>query len=50
MGRAHSTDALHLMVAGQGVVVGPPNADEILLLRTMYHLPRGINLGGYVLD
>jgi predicted Zn-dependent protease len=48
LGLKHSDDTIHLMVGGVAPQVNTFSADEIALIRTRFHIPRGVPLSFYV--
>jgi hypothetical protein len=48
LGVKHSEDTIHLMVGGVAPQVDTFSSDEIALIRTRFHIPRGIPLASYV--
>jgi hypothetical protein len=50
LGMAHSTDPIHLMIGSRAPELAHPSPDEVWLVRTMYHLPRGTDMDFFVWD
>jgi hypothetical protein len=50
LGLNHSTDDSHLMVGGRAPATGMFTPDELAVLRTLHHIPRGTPLSAYLDD
>jgi hypothetical protein len=48
LGLTHSEDQIHLMVGGVAPQVDFFNPDEIAVIRTRFHIPRGLPLATYI--
>jgi hypothetical protein len=50
LGLKHSSDPNHIMVGGRVPLVEVPSADEIKVLTTLYHLPRGEDMANHLFN
>jgi hypothetical protein len=50
LGLAHSIDSVHLMVGGRVPAITQPSGDEVGLVSSMYHLPRGFPASWLLFD
>jgi hypothetical protein len=50
LGLEHSADLGHLMVGSIVPTVSAPTPDEVLLVRALYHIPRGQSMGWYLFE
>ncbi len=50
LGLAHSIDSVHLMVGGRVPAITQPSGDEVGLVSSMYHVPRGFPASWFLAD